>query len=379
MKIVFWGALCMIFFVYAGYPLALVILGKFRTRLTRHLEDFLPSISLTIAAYNEEKVIAEKLENSFALDYPSEKLQIVVASDGSTDGTNAIVESFADRGVTVFALTPRGGKIKALNRVIPQTRGDILILSDANAMYRPDAIRKLVRHFVDPTVGAVSGDVRLVNAADSFAKSEGLYYRYERWLQELESRIGSIIGADGAMYALRREIFQAPPDFTVVDDFVISMSVARQGYRVLYDAEAIALEEGTASGPEEFRRKVRIVAGGMQALKLGLGVPKITQPLLGFCYLFHKFFRWLIPVFLLIAFVSAGFLLNEGFLYQSAFVGQIVCYILALSYAGGLFNRVNGTWLGVPYYFCMVNAAALLGLWKGIFGSQAVTWRRSTR
>ncbi len=369
----------MVVFVYAGYPLCLLVLSKFQSRITQKQDDFFPTVSLVIAAYNEEKVLAEKLENALGLDYPKDCLQIVVASDGSTDATNRIAESFMDRGVILCKVIPRGGKTRALNTVVPQTHGEILVLSDANAMYQPDAIRKLTRHFYDPSVGAVSGDVRLVNAADSFAASEGLYYQYERWLQLRESEVGSIIGADGGMYALRRGLFQSPPDFIVVDDFVISMSVAIQGSRVVYDPEAVAIEGGTESAGEEFRRKIRIVAGGIQALKFGQGVPGIQQPLLVFCYMFHKLFRWLVPVFLLVAFVSSGLLFSEGYIYQFAFICQLLCYLMALGYAKGIFEFNSKTWLRVPYYFCLVNGAALVGIWKGTVGAQAVTWQRTSR
>ena len=266
MKIVFWMSLTIILYVYAGYPLTLAM-AVWRSRPTRRDDNFFPTVSFVIAAYNEEKVIREKLENSLALDYPRDRLEIVVASDGSTDATNDIVQDFAEHGVVLHEIVPRGGKTQALNRVIPKTQGAIIVLSDANTMYQSDAIRKLVRHFSDSAVGAVSGDVRLVNAADSHAQAEGFYYRYERQLEIWESQLGSIIGADGAMYAVEREHFCSPSNAIILDDFVISMTVARLGYRVLYEPAAVAIERGTQSSGEEFQRKVRIVAGGIQALK----------------------------------------------------------------------------------------------------------------
>lgn len=378
MKGIFWVSLVTVFFVYAGYPLTLLFLRVVRFRPTSFNDEVLPSVSLVIAAYNEEKVIFEKLENSLALAYPKERLQIVVVSDGSTDKTNEIVQSFCQRGVLFFNMPSRGGKTRALNYAVPRTHGEILVLSDANAMYQPDAIRKLVRHFSDPTVGAVSGDVRLFDAAESYAESEGFYYKYERWIQELESQIGSIIGADGAMYAVRRNAYQAPPNAIIVDDFVISMCVARQGFRVVYDAEAVAFENGTSGASEEFRRKTRIVAGGIQALKLGLGVPNFQQPLLVYCYLFHKLIRWCLPLLLIAALTSSGFLLG-GALYQAAFIVQVICYLIAMGYALGLLDFARVKWVGVPFYFCLVNGAALLGIWRGLVGSQPVTWQRTLR
>jgi cellulose synthase/poly-beta-1,6-N-acetylglucosamine synthase-like glycosyltransferase len=377
MKILFWVSLAIVVYVYFGYPLVLAA-GVRRSRSLRQDDGYLPTVSLVIAAHNEAKVLPEKLANSLALDYPRQRLEIVVASDGSTDATNAIARAYADRGVVLHALPCRGGKTRALSLVVPRTHGDILVLSDANTMYRPDAIRKLVRHFIDPRVGAVSGDVRLVNAADSHAYSEGVYYRYERWLQGLESRLGAMIGVDGAMYAIRRECFQPPSPDIILDDFVISMTVARLGYRVLYDPEAWASEQGTLSSGEEYRRKVRIVAGGIQALKRREGLPRWRQPLLLFCYVSHKLLRWLLPCFLVLVFLTSVALAHVP-LYRYVLLGQIVFAMLAVGYGVGILGLRRHRWWGIPYYFCLVNGAALLGLWKGVWGTQTVTWQRTAR
>lgn len=378
MKVVFWLSLGTICYVYVGYPLVLTLFARWCARPTIHNDGHLPTVSLVIAAYNEEKVLAEKLRNSVALDYPKALLEIVVASDGSTDGTNAIAKSFEAQGIVLHTVNPRGGKTRALNAVIPKTHGEILVLSDANAMYQPDAIRQLVRHFADPTVGAVSGDVRLMDAADAHADSEGLYYQYERYVQTQESRIGSIIGADGAMYAVARKAFRPPSSGIIVDDFVISMTVARLGFRVLYEPRAVAFEGGTPSGSEEFRRKIRIVSGGIQAFKRGEGLPMLSQPFLWFCYGSHKLLRWLLPLFLLWTLVSSVVLATEP-LYLVGLILQVLCYVTALAYAFGIGNLKVLKWSGIPYYFCLVNGAALIGLWKGLVGGQSGTWQRTTR
>ena len=365
-------------YVYFGYPLILMVIAR-RGSYTHYDDNYLPSVSLVIAAYNEEKVIREKLENSINLDYPREKMEIVVASDGSTDDTNAIVQSFSSKGVTLYPVIPRGGKTRALNLVVPRTNGDILVLSDANTMYQPDSIRKLVRNFADPSVGAVSGDVKLVDAADSYAESESLYYRYERWLQRLESCRGSIIGADGAMYAVARSCFRPPSDTIILDDFVISMNVARLGYRVVYEPLAVGVEEGTQSGKEEFRRKVRIVAGGMQALKLGEGLPRICQSGLLFCYTSHKLLRWFVPFFLLLIFCSALLLVEDPF-YRFVLWAQLGLYCSAAVYAVLSVSRWQAPRLtGVPFYFCLVNGAAFLGVLKGLLRPQTGIWQRTRR
>ena len=376
-ELIFWASIALIFYVYIGYPLLLFVISRY-SRPTRSDERHRPSVSLVVAAYNEEKVLRDKIENSLALDYPKDQLEIVIASDGSTDATNTIAESYAHKGIILHRVIPRGGKTAALNTVIPKTKGEILVLSDANTMYRPDAIRKLVRHFIDPTVGAVSGDVRLVDAAPSHSDSEGLYYRYERCLQELESRVGSIIGVDGGMYALARTHFRPPPDEIVIDDFVISMTVARLGYRVLYDPEAVAFEQGTLTGWEEFFRKVRIIAGGIQALKLGVGLPRLNQPFLLLGYLSHKLLRWLVPCLLLSILFSSTALVWKPF-YALALGAQVVFYFAALHYGLNTIQLQQPRFSGIAYYFSLVNGAALIGIWKGLRGTQRVTWQRTTR
>jgi cellulose synthase/poly-beta-1,6-N-acetylglucosamine synthase-like glycosyltransferase len=377
MEVIFWVSILLTGYVYVGYPALLAVLRRW-ARVTIRDEQYCPSVSLVIAAYNEEKVLHEKLQNSLALQYPRERLEIVVASDGSTDATNMIAKAYEHQGVVLHEVVPRGGKARALGIAVPKVQGEIVVLSDANTMYQPDALQKLVRNFADPTVGAVSGDVRLVDADPSHSRSEGLYYRYERWLQGVESELGSIIGADGAMYALRRHLFQPPSVGLILDDFVISMNVARAGYRVVYEPEAVATEQGTLSSQEEFRRKVRIVSGGMQALRRGEGLPRLQQPFLLFCYVSHKLLRWFVPCFLLLLLLSSCWLSGTA-LYAVAYYAQVLFYAVAGVYAAGVPVLRHWSGSGVPYYFCLVNGAALIGLWKGLFHSPSGVWQRTTR
>jgi cellulose synthase/poly-beta-1,6-N-acetylglucosamine synthase-like glycosyltransferase len=377
MRLIFWLSLVIVAYVYVGYPALLALVR--RPRRVPSLAQELPRVSLLIAAYNEEAVLREKLENSLALDYPRELLEIVVASDGSDDGTNEIAREFAERGVVLHEVRPRGGKTRALNTVAPLVRGDIIVLSDANTMYRPDAVKKLIRHFADPRVGGVSGDVRIVESAAAYAQSEGLYYRYERFIQEQESRLGAIVGADGAMYAIRRETFRPVPPEVVVDDFVISMTVARLGYQLLYDREAIAIEQGTLSSAEEFRRKIRVVAGGIQALKLGVGLPRWSQPTLLWCYVSHKLLRWLVPAFLCSLLFSSLVLAADSGAYALMFLAQVAFYSAAALHARSVHAGRSPSLTVVPYYFCLVNVAALRGLLRGLQGGQRAAWNRTRR
>jgi cellulose synthase/poly-beta-1,6-N-acetylglucosamine synthase-like glycosyltransferase len=377
-RVVFWLSVGVAAYVYAGYPIVLALLARWCAPTHRD-EGHCPTLSLIIAAHNEERVIRSKIENSLALDYPPGQLEIVVASDGSDDGTNAIVREYAAAGVVLHDIDPRGGKSRAIDLTIPRTRGEILVLSDANTMYRTDALVRLTRHFADASVGAVTGDVQLVDSARQYAASEGLYYRYERQLQTLEARLHSVVGADGGMYALRRAAYRVVPPDVIVDDLVIAMNVACAGYRVTYDPDAVATEQGTHTGAEEFRRKVRIVAGGVQALMGGHGVPTLAQPSLLWCYLSHKVLRWTIPLFLIAALSASALLARDSAWYLAALCAQATFYLVAVlrwcDVAG--VRRVAAT--TVPYYFCLVNSAALLGMWKALARTQPVTWQRAAR
>jgi len=283
--------------------------------------------------------------------------------------------------VKLLAFTPRGGKISVLNRAIPAASGELVVLCDANVMFLPDAVARLVRHFADPRVGAVTGDVRIKSADAPFGEGEGLYYKYERFIQLRESELGSTVTVDGGMYVIRKHLFRPLPGNTILDDFVIGMNVALSGPRVLYDPSAVATENATLDIRQEFRRKVRIVAGAFRELLRGQGVPSPLRPQLFWSYVSHKVFRWLVPWCLLvilavnvalIARPAAGVSAVALLLAQAAFYG---CALVGLT-------RPNARWpavVGVPFYFCMVNAAAWLGSLRGVTGIERVTWKKAER
>lgn len=376
---IFWICIGLLVYVYLGYPALLAILPKRDVATQAELADEeLPMVSLVIAAHNEEAVIEQKVRNALALNYPKDRLEIWVASDGSTDRTNEILVPYQTQGLRVNRVEPRGGKTRALNLTVPLTSGPILIFSDANTMYRPDALRKLVRHFRHPSVGGVSGDVRLLNDDVSFGQAEGIYYRYERWIQLMESRFHSIVGVDGAMYAIRRELFVPPSNNILLDDFVISMTVAAKGYRVLYDPEAVATESATPDAAQEFRRKIRISAGAAQAIKQREGLPRFGQGRLLFCYLSHKVLRWLSPWFLLGLLIANLHLLGGGWGYVLFLAAQLAFYgaaLVGVRRSGGQMPR----WVQVPFFFVLQNAAYLVGVLKGLLVEQRGMWERTGR
>ncbi len=309
------------------------------------------------------------------------RLEIVVASDGSDDGTDEIVREYEGHGVKLRAFAPRAGKISVLNRTVPEAEGEIVVLCDANVMFRPDALNHLVPHFADPRVGAVTGDVRIQSADAPFGEGEGLYYKYERFIQLQESALGSTVTVDGGMYAIRKDLFRPLPADTILDDFIIGMNVALAGRRVIYDPSAVATENATVDVRQEFRRKVRIVAGGLPRAGPGHGVPGAGHPQLLWSYVSHKLLRWLVPWFLLVIFAcSLALAWQRGLEWVDAtiLILQLVFYGCALIGA----TRPNARWpavIGVPFYFCMVNAAAWLGSLRGIAGIERVTWRKADR
>lgn len=273
-RLVFWMMLALVFYAYIGYPLTLFITVNLFPKPVAQ-QDITPEVSVLICAYNEDEVIEEKIINSLAIDYPPEKLKIVIASDGSDDRTNEIVQRYVKNHeqLILHAYPDRGGKITVINRTVPKLESEIIVFSDANTMYQADAVRKLVRKFHDPGVGGVSADVILENDSTRFGEGESAYYRYERWIQKNESFTGSIVGADGGMYAIRRELFQAPSNNVILDDLVISMNVVAQGYRLVYDRLAVGYEKNTISSENEFMRRSRVVAGGVQVLRQNEGIP----------------------------------------------------------------------------------------------------------
>lgn len=334
-----------------------------------------PSVTMLVCALNEERVIASKLDNCLALDYPRDRLRFVFVSDGSTDATAAIIASYRDRGVELVERPARRGKVANLNDVIPALVSDIVVLSDANVIYDPAALRHLIGALDDISVGCASGKVILTNTTAEFASSEESYYSIEWTLQEFASSLYSMPGADGAMYAFRRELYQPPPNDTIIEDFVIPISIVRQRRRVVFVPEARAWEDGPSTPVEEFRRKVRIAAGAAQSLIRGNGWPLGAPAAFWFVFFSHKLLRWASPVLLLAAVALA--VLSPG-LWLSRLVlgGAAAIAILAA------FRALTG-WttpvLNAPFYFLLGQIALLTGLFKGATGRQSVLWKKANR
>lgn len=374
----FWGSIAVTLFSYLGYPIVIALLARVIGRPPR-TGDALPTVTLLIAAHNEDSVIAQKLENSLALDYPQERLEILVVADGCVDGTCEIVERFADRGVRLVRQDPRQGKVSALNLAFPSASGEIVVCTDANAMYRPDAIRKLVRHFADPEVGLVAGQKRIFGEGGA-AQGEGFYWRYEGFLKVMDSRVSSAMGATGEIFAIRKALWRSVPADTIIEDFVITMRLVMEGHRAIYDPEAVSEEEASPSVEEEFKRKVRIVAGGWQAIVRLWPLLLPHHGVVSFQYVSHRVLRWVVvPLVQPVMLVANAMLALESPFYAALFVAQTAFYALAL--AGYQLQRRGHRpkLFYLPFYFAFLNGSALCGAWRYFTKTQPVTWEKVKR
>ena len=360
-RTLFWVSAGFVVYTYAGYPALLWIVQKLVPRRA-HRATAEPSVSLLIAAYNEAGVIADKIRNSLALDYPADRLEVVVASDGSTDATAEIVRRMAEEegsGRVRLLMYPRNrGKVQVLNDAIPELRGDIVAFSDASSMLAPEALRELVANFADPRVGAASGIYQVRNKeAASLGRQEDLYWKYETFLKLQEARLGAVTGAHGSLYAIRRPLYPFPPPGTINDDFVIPTSVLRRGCRIAYEPRAIAFEE--AHEMEGFGRRVRITAGNVAQLRLIGDLVWPPRPLVLLCFLSHKAARLFVPIALGAMVIASAMLVAEP-LYAVLLALQLIFYALA---AWGAGHRRLPKVLRLPYYFCMINSALFVWLY----------------
>ncbi len=378
LELALWGSIAVVFYAYAGYGLAIWLVSRVMNQPVRRSGD-LPSVTLLIAAFNEEDVIAAKLENSFALDYPRELLEIVVVADGSSDGTCDEVRRFADRGVRLAHQPERRGKNHAMSRAVPTARGEILVFSDANAFFEPKALRMLVRNFGDPDVALVAGEKRVARGDGTIGAAEGMYWRYESWLKRLDSRVSSVMGAAGEIFAIRKGLYEPPPADAIIEDFMLSMGLVRQGWRVVYEPAASAVEEASPNASEEFKRKVRIVAGGWQAVVRLWPLMTPSHGIVAFQYVSHRVLRWVAVPFLLPAIAVLNLALVAQPLYQALLSLQAAFYGLAV--LGWALEKRGTTWKPayLPFFFVFLNWAAACGAWRYWTRTQAVTWEKVQR
>jgi len=385
-EILFWILAGTVFYTYLGYGALVILLGRVKglfsggERVSR--DSYEPPATLLVAAFNEETWLRNKIHNSLGLDYPEEKLKILVVTDGSDDGSGEIVGDFP-RVVHLHA-SERRGKTAALNRAMKLVDTEIVIFSDANAMLNREAVRELVRFFLDPAVGCVCGEKRVFSREGDEAASagEGTYWRFESRIKEGEAGLGSCVGAAGELFAIRTALFSEAPEDTLLDDFVISMGIALRGARIQYAPGAYAMETASAGIGEEFKRKTRIAAGNLQAL---LRMPGLLNPfrhgMLSFQYVSHKFLRSFIAPLCFAALIPVNILLlpEGGRAYIYLFLMQGLFYLAAG--AGYLLrNRpLPSRLFFVPFYVVLMNLSALAGFLRYAGGRQSVLWDKALR
>jgi poly-beta-1,6-N-acetyl-D-glucosamine synthase len=382
LEISFWIMLGITFYAYLGYGILLYVLVKIKNLFVKKpnfSNQVLPEVTLLVAAYNESDYVVDKVKNTIAQSYPSDKLKIVFVTDGTTDDSIEKLKSFEQ--VKVYHSDERKGKMAAINRVMPLIKSPITVFTDANAMLNTDAIKSMVEHFVNPKVGVVAGEKQIIKVSENNAEvGEGLYWKYESFLKKLDAELYSTVGAAGELYAIRTSLFQTLETDTLLDDFVLSLRICSKGYVTAYEPSAKAMETASLNIAEELKRKVRISAGGIQSvLRLQTLLNPFKHGWLTFQYLSHRVLRWtLVPVFLVLMPIVNLFLMDNPF-YQLSLFFQVAFYSLAI--LGYVFEKKGKKFkaLYVPYYFSFMNYAAILGFKRFYSNQQAVTWEKAAR
>jgi cellulose synthase/poly-beta-1,6-N-acetylglucosamine synthase-like glycosyltransferase len=374
-KIVFWLGAAALAYTYAGYPVLVAAVARLRPRRVARDEKFMPTVSVVITAYNEERDLAAKLDNTLALDYPKDKLEIIVASDCSSDRTDEIARSFSARGVRLHRQPERLGKTAAQNSAVEIARGEIILFSDATTLYRPDVLRAMLPNFADSTVGCVAGRLVYVDpASSSVGQGARSYWGYETFLKRSESRASSLIGVSGCLYAVRRAAY-VPLYNEACSDFIIATKMVEQNLRAVYEPTAVCTEETNRRTDKEMKMRVRVITQTFTDLWRHRAM---MNPLRGGFYavqlVSHKLMRYLVPVFLVAVFAAALALAPRSWFYALAALAQTIFYAAAL--AGLLLERAGArsSLLALPQYFVLANAAALVACYKFARGERYARW-----
>jgi poly-beta-1,6-N-acetyl-D-glucosamine synthase len=380
-KILFQLSIFLIIYTYFIYPAILWMHSKITAgRINKVVfEDLkpIPNVTMLISAYNEEDIIVQKLDNCLKINYPIDKLEIIIASDGSTDNTNLLVNEYKSDRISFIDL-PRMGKVNVLNKIALKSKSEILVFSDANTIYDPNALIELVKYFSNEKIGCVCGNLQLINSDVGEIDGESTYWKYEKWIKTRESKLGVVVGANGAIFAVRRNLFELMPSNTINDDFHISMKIFEKGYDIVFSKNAIGTEFIAKDFISEFKRHVRDGAGHYREI---LHFLSLLSPLKGkrfFSYFSHRIIRWFVPFLLIIVFISNIFLL-DSFLYKTVFIVQCIFYILVMiALILKTFNSKISI-LNLPLFFISTNIALLIGFIKNILGKQDVKWDSTER
>lgn len=388
MILFFWLSIFVIFYAFVGYGIVLFFLVKVRQLLVgkRSISSgtfaSLPTCTLIVAAYNEEDFITEKIKNTLALNYPEEKISFLFITDGSTDKTAEIISRYP--AIKLMHSVNRLGKIAAVQRAVAAVTTEVMVFTDANTFLNADALVKLCCHYADPEVGAVAGEKRVhIDDKSDATAGEGFYWKYESKLKTWDSELNSVVGAAGELFSVKTALYESVHPNAIIDDFMISMLIAKKGYRIVYEPEAYATETSSANIKEELKRKIRIAAGGLQSIiwLKSLLLP-FKQPLLSFQYISHRVLRWTVVPFLMIIALILNILIvakTHLLLYQLIFVAQIMFYVAA--FLGWLLEKqqIKIKALFIPYYFGVMNYAVIAGIFRYLFGEQSAAWEKSKR
>jgi cellulose synthase/poly-beta-1,6-N-acetylglucosamine synthase-like glycosyltransferase len=379
--VLFYCCAAVILYSYLGYPLLLYIFssgGKDKQVFSPGNE---PAVSIIIAAYNEEEIIASKLKNTLALDYPLSKLQVIVAAQGSTDATATIAASF-QRVLTIHT-GERKGKAAAINEAIQEAQHPVVVLTDANTILSTLTLQYLIAPFADQETGAVAGEKKVISVSGSAVSGEGLYWKYESWLKQQETKFYTVVGAAGELFALRKELFVPVPEQTITDDFFISININLQHKKVQYAANAVSTESASASLKDEWKRKVRIAAGGIQSLSLlSKALNPFKYPLLAFQFFSHRVLRWVFcaPAFILLLISNGAILFQESTsLFTLFMLLQISFYLCAIIGWQLAKNNRSLFLFNIPFYIVFMHAAMLAGIVRYANGKQSVLWEKAKR
>ena len=372
-ELIFWIAVCCIVFAYVGYSLSIFLIALVVRRPLKKA-PIEPPVTFLITAYNEERNLAAKIEQTLSLDYPPEKLEIVIASDGSTDKTDTVARSYADRGVRLVRVEGRVGKTETQNQAVRQARGDVIIFSDATTRYEHSAIRNIVRNYADEQVGAVSGRYEYYNPTGaSIGVGSILFWSYENKIKRMQTSIHTITGCCGCIYSVRKSVYEPLPA-DIISDLCEPLKVLEKGYRIVFEPDAIAYEETTEETNEEFKMRVRVATRGMRGL---LYMKALFNPFrygfVSYQLLGHKVMRWFVPVFMLIALFSNLFLLDR-WLYRVTLALQLGLYLAAAAGVVAEKWKIRFFAISVPLFFVTVNLASLAAMLRVLRGYKAVTW-----
>jgi biofilm PGA synthesis N-glycosyltransferase PgaC len=385
MVILFWIAIFIIFYTYAGYGILLFLLTrlkKFYAPVKKETAFFFPSLTVIVPAYNEENVIEEKIKNTLSLQYPRDRIHYLFITDGSSDSTAAKILGWPS--IQLMNSPERKGKINAIHRAMKEVNSEIVVFTDANTTLNRMALRRIINHYTDPAVGAVSGEkrVRVTESSDATA-GEGFYWKYESKLKKWDSELHSVVGAAGELFSIRTALYEPIEEDTILDDFMISMRIAQKGYRIVYEPGAYAIENASASTKEELKRKIRIAAGGIQSiLRLKPLLNPFHRSILSFQYISHRVLRWTVAPFLMISALVLNFFMIQQYdntIYRLLFVMQIAFYLFAL--LGWFFEKkeIKVKIFFIPYYFCLMNYAVLAGMIRYFSGKQSAAWEKAQR